>query len=54
MHTGLLKQIHWLILVSFILISYFHFPIQKLISGTYQEKYTEKYTFKHKPAQSTP
>ena len=35
--TGLLKQIHWLIFLPIAFISLFHFPVQKIISGTYQE-----------------
>ena len=36
-YTGLLKQIHWLVFLPLTLISICHFPVQKIISGTYQE-----------------
>ena len=34
---GLLKQIHWLLFLPIAFICLFHFPIHKIISGTYQE-----------------
>ena len=36
-YTSLLKQIHWLSFFPLAFISIFHFPVQKIISGTYEE-----------------
>ena len=36
-NTHLLKQLHWIIFTSFASINILHFPIQKVISGTFQE-----------------
>ena len=37
LYTSLLKKIHWIFFIPIAFISIFHFPIQKIISGTYEE-----------------
>ena len=41
-NTHLLKQLHWVSFFSFASINIFHFPIQKVISGTFQETISGK------------
>ena len=41
-NTHLLKQLHWISFFSFASINIFHFPIQKVISGTFQETISGK------------
>ena len=41
-NTQLLKQLHWVIFTSFASINILHFPIQKVISGTFQETVSGK------------
>ena len=36
-NTLLLKKLHWIIFTTFVSISIAHYPIQKIISGTFQE-----------------
>ena len=41
-NTHLLKQVHWITIASFATINILHFPIQKVISGTFQETISGK------------
>ena len=36
-NTQLLKKLHWVTFISFVSINILHFPIQKVISGTFKE-----------------
>ena len=36
-NTQLLKKLHWVTFISFVSINILHFPIQRVISGTFKE-----------------
>ena len=41
-NTQLLKKLHWIIFATFVSINILHFPIVKVMSGTFQETISGK------------